>query len=198
MTAAQREALILDAAEQVLLARGLQGLTMERVAQCAGMSKRTLYEHFLGREPLMAALVTRLRGAVIQPLTPAQTARPLAERLHLLLDPQAETETCATALEVLRAVVAEAPQHPELAARFLEDGPRAVRRMIRDELDRAVARGEIGLTDTQAAAALLHGMALTCPLEAFLATDAPAADAAARSAHVARAIAVFLRGAGAL
>ncbi|MCE8471123.1 TetR/AcrR family transcriptional regulator [Rhodovulum sulfidophilum] len=43
MTAAEREAVILDATEKVLLASGLAGTTMSAVAREAGMSKRTLY-----------------------------------------------------------------------------------------------------------------------------------------------------------
>ncbi|WP_200276686.1 TetR/AcrR family transcriptional regulator [Rhodovulum adriaticum] len=195
MSPAERGALILDAAEQVLLDGGLHALTMEGVAQAAGMSKRTLYCHFSGRDALMSALVTRLREAVIKPLNAEQIALPLERRLHLLLDPQAENQARATALEILRAVVAEAPQHPDLARRFLQDGPRAVRGLIHQELDRGVARGEIALRDTGTAADLLHAMALPCPLEAFLNPGEGQSDAATRSAHVNRAIAVFLHGA---
>lgn len=198
MSPAEREALILDTAERILLDRGLQGLTMEGLAQAAGMSKRTLYDHFPGRDAMMAALTGRLRGAVIAPLTPEQARLPLPERLLVLLTPQAETQTRANALEVLRAMVAEAPRHPDIAEQFLEEGPKTVRRLIRAELDRAVARGEIALEDTETAAQLLHGIALPCPLEAFLSPGALRADATARNPHVARAIAVFLQGAAAL
>lgn len=198
MSPDEREALILDAAEQLLLDRGLQGLTMAGVAQTTGMSKRTLYAHFAGRASLMAALVKRLRGSVIAPLTAAQTALPLAQRLHLLLAPRADNATPPTALEILRAVVAEAAQHPDLADQFLEQGPHTIRRLIRAELDRGVADGEIAISDTGAAAEMLHALALPCPLEAFLSPRAARPDPATRSAHVARAIRLFLRGVPAL
>lgn len=194
MPPAARAAAILDAAERVLLAHGLQGTTMEAVAREAGMSKRTLYAVFDGRAALFAALVRRLREGIVAPLTPAQQALPLAERLRLLLAPDRRPGAGSVPLEVLRAAVAEAPRHPDLARSMLEEGPRAIRRLIRAELDRGVARGEIRLADPGEAAALLHGMALPCPLEKLLDAAAPAETAAETRARVDRAVSVFLRG----
>ncbi|GAA0294944.1 hypothetical protein GCM10008966_14920 [Rhodovulum strictum] len=194
MPPAERARVILDAAERVLLSRGLQGTTMEAVAAEAGMSKRTLYDLFDGRAALIEALVRRLREGIVMPLGAAQQALPLAGRLRLLLAPDRLPGTGSVALEVMRAAIAEAPQQPEIAALMLEEGPRAVRRMIRDELARAAAADEIALDDTEAAAALLLRMALPCPMERLLSgagTDEPIEAARAR---VDRAIAVFLAG----
>ncbi|MDP3524882.1 MAG: helix-turn-helix domain-containing protein, partial [Hoeflea sp.] len=51
----EREAIIIDAAEQVILSQGLGGASMAAIAQEAGMSKRTLYEVFESRAALFAA-----------------------------------------------------------------------------------------------------------------------------------------------
>lgn len=198
MPAAERERVILDAAERVLLGHGLQATTMAAVAREAGMSKRTLYAVFDGRAALFPALVRRLREGFVAPLSPAQTALPLPERLRVLLSPDRLPGAGSVPLEVLRAAVAEAPRHPDLAESMLEEGPRAIRRLIRDELDRGVARGEIRLADTRAAAALLHGMALPCPLEKLLDATAAAEPLPESRARVDRAIAVFLGGMAAL
>lgn len=194
MAPAEREAVILDAAERVLLAQGLQGTTMAAVAQAAGMSKRTLYAVFDGRTALFAALVRRLRSRLVAPLTSAQQALPLADRLRLLLAPGRPAPVGAAAIEILRAAVAEAPRQPDMAERVLDEGPRAIRRLIRDELDRAVARGEVALRDSDTAAALLHDMALPCPLEKLLGGETAAPGSEALRARVELAIAVFLRG----
>lgn len=189
---AEREQMILDAAERLLLSRGLRGMTMAAVARDAGMSKRTLYTVFDGRAALFVGLVRRLRSQIVAPLAPWQEALPLADRLRLLLASRERTPVTAAPLEVLRAVVAEAPQHPDLAESLLEEGPRAIRRLIRAELDRGVARGEIAIDDTDEAASLLHDMALPCPFEKLLSRDArrrPPQDAWARAE---RAIEVFL------
>ncbi|TCO73972.1 TetR/AcrR family transcriptional regulator [Rhodovulum euryhalinum] len=194
MQPAERERMILDAAERVLLARGLQGTTMAAVAREAGMSKRTLYAVFDGRAVLFPALVRRLREGIVAPLTPAQAARPLAERLRLLLAPDRLPAAGSVPLEVMRAAIAEAPRHPDLAESMLEEGPRAIRRLIRAELDRGVAAGEIGIDDTETAAALLHAMALPCPLDKLLDAGKAGEQPETSRARVDRAITVFLRG----
>ena len=195
MPPAERETVILDAAERVLLSRGLQGTTMAAVAREAGMSKRTLYAVFEGREALFAALIRRVRSMIVTPLSKGQEALPLAERLGLLLGRRWHREIGNGPLEILRAAVAEARRHPDLAMRVLEEGPRTVRRLIRAELDRAVARGEIAIENTDEAASLLHDMVFPCPLEKLLAPDLPRPCAEEMRARTERAIALFLRGA---
>ncbi|MCO8144233.1 TetR/AcrR family transcriptional regulator [Rhodovulum tesquicola] len=190
----ERARVILDAAERVLLSRGLQGTSMDAVAAEAGMSKRTLYELFDGRAGLVEALVRRLREGIVRPLGDVQQALPLAQRLRLLLTPERLPGTGSAALEVMRAAIAEAPHQPDLAARMLEEGPLAVRRLIREELERGMSRGEIALDDPGAAAALLHRMALPCPLERLLRTDGVDEPLEAARARVDRAVAVFLAG----
>ncbi|ARC89107.1 TetR/AcrR family transcriptional regulator [Rhodovulum sp. MB263] len=168
MTASEREAVILDATEKVLLASGLSGTTMAAVACEAGMSKRTLYAVFDGRTELFAGVLRRLGARVVRPLTPAERDLPLPARLKRLLGPDLAPGICAAPLELLRAVMAEAPRYPNLVELLIEEGPRSFSRAIRDELDRAVARREIRLSDTARAADLLLDMALPCTIEDLL------------------------------
>jgi len=53
---------ILDAADRLFYARGIQSIGVDAVVLEAGISKRTLYKHFGSREQLIAAYLTR-RGA---------------------------------------------------------------------------------------------------------------------------------------
>ncbi|RAP42097.1 hypothetical protein BYZ73_07010 [Rhodovulum viride] len=168
MTALERETVILDAAERVLLEQGLTGTTMAAVAGAAGMSKRTLYAVFDGRTALFAGVLRRLRVRVVRPLDPPDLALPLPDRLRRLLGPDLAPGICAAPLELLRATLAEATSDSDLVELLLEEGPRTFRREIRKELDRAVERGEIRLSDTGKAAELLLDMALPCTLEDLL------------------------------
>jgi AcrR family transcriptional regulator len=59
---------ILDAAERLFYAHGIQSIGVDAVVHEAGISKRTLYKHFGSREMLVAAYLAR-RGAR-QPETP--------------------------------------------------------------------------------------------------------------------------------
>ncbi len=58
----EREQAILDLAQTMLLEQGDQGLSMDRIADEAGVSKGTVYQHFASKEDLLAALAVRSAG----------------------------------------------------------------------------------------------------------------------------------------
>lgn len=194
--AAEREALILDAAERVIIAKGLEAASMSVIAIEAGMSKRTLYEVFDNRAQLFAAIVRRIRSSVTRTLNATERRLPLEQRLRLVLLPSISKQHDSTPAAILRAVVAEAERQPELAEEFLEEGPRALRNLIREELDRAVAEGEIRIADTAMAADLLASMAFGDPLMHLVDPCATPALPAERAARLDLAITVFLHGIG--
>src|SRR5579859_2441781 len=53
----ERERLIVQAAEEVLLEKGLRGVSMDDIAARVGISKGTLYLHFAKKEDLFLALL---------------------------------------------------------------------------------------------------------------------------------------------
>ncbi len=55
----QRETLLLDIAERMLLERGYLAISMDRIAEAAEYSKGTIYQHFTCKEDLMAAVLVR-------------------------------------------------------------------------------------------------------------------------------------------
>ena len=55
----EREELILQASEEVLLAKGYQDTSMDEIAARVGIAKGTLYLHFASKEDLVVALVER-------------------------------------------------------------------------------------------------------------------------------------------
>lgn len=187
-----RKNLILDAVERVLARKGLRGTSMAAIACEARMSKRTLYEVFGDRDALFAACVRRLRSSFLRPLSAAEKELALAERLKILLGPGGHAMARPSAL--LRAVIAEAPQHPDLAQSFLREGPHAVRGAITEELDRAVARREVEIGDTGLAARLLCGLIFENPLEKLIDPTICPRDPAEVEARLHLGIAVFLRG----
>ena len=54
---AARHATILQAAKEVLLARGVEAATMDEVAARAGTTKRTVYAHVGSKDAMVAAVV---------------------------------------------------------------------------------------------------------------------------------------------
>ncbi|MCO6187745.1 TetR/AcrR family transcriptional regulator [Rhizobium sp. L1K21] len=192
----QRADIILAAAERIVVEKGLAAASMEAIAREAGMSKRTLYELFDSRSALFAAIVRRLRDAVTHPLSQEEAKLSLEARLRLLLTPRSSKFYDPLPTMLLRAMVTEAERQPSLAAEFLREGIYKVHAMIRTELDRAVAQGEIRISDTEAAARLMADMAYDGVLEHLL-TPLPAHEQIeAFHRRLDLAIRVFLKGIG--
>jgi AcrR family transcriptional regulator len=56
---AARSRQLLDVAEAVFAARGVQAVSMDEIAEAAGVTKPILYDHFGSKDRLIAAVVTR-------------------------------------------------------------------------------------------------------------------------------------------
>ena len=63
---AEREGLLLDVAQGLLLEHGYMGLTMDRVAAATEYSKGTIYQHFRNKEDLIAAILERFGQARVE------------------------------------------------------------------------------------------------------------------------------------
>lgn len=61
MTRAQREAQLLDVAEQTFSERGFKSVSMDEIAERASISKPVLYDHFGSKDGLLAAVVVKIR-----------------------------------------------------------------------------------------------------------------------------------------
>jgi AcrR family transcriptional regulator len=75
----ERENLILQATEEVLLEKGYHEMAMEEIASRVGIAKGTLYLHFAKKEDLVCALIERQTQALLHTLehidTTSGTAR---------------------------------------------------------------------------------------------------------------------------
>lgn len=193
----ERETRILDAMERVLAHKGLHAASMSAIAREAAMSKRTLYQVFNSRARLFEACVRRIRTTFVRPLRDDERDLPIETRLIRLLTPGAAGAGRALQTAILRAIVAEAARHPEIARTFRREGPEEARRLIREELGRAAERGEVRLDDVEAAARLLCDMAFENPVDRLIDPRAAAPTPAQAMARAELAVRVFLRGVGA-
>ena len=188
-----RQRRIFDALEAVYLENGLDGASMDAVAARAGMSKRTIYAIFPSRAELLRAYLEQYGGGFIRALPPEARGRPLAERLRQLISPELCCGGFSLPLEILRGLVVEMPVAPEIARGMLRRTSDAYRRILAEELERGIARGEIVLEDVPAAAALLLDMLRPWPMESLL-DPGRAPDDGAFEARVDLAISVFVKG----
>lgn len=106
---------VVDAALRLLPQYGLHGLTMERIAEEAGVSTATLYWHFENKYDLLAAMVERAVGYIdILSLFPPGPIEDADTFVQTLLPPI--LQLLDERLALLPTVMAEMSSHPELAA----------------------------------------------------------------------------------
>jgi AcrR family transcriptional regulator len=160
------------------------------------MSKRTLYAHYDGRTALVEAWVRRVRASLVRELPDDADARPLAERLRLLLRREVQYAHSKRRMAALRAVIAEAPRNPDLARTVYRESAVAAKSLIEAELRRALAAGEIAGADPRTAADILFEMVYQSPLERLMNPDACTPTASEADRRLDMAIAIFLHGLG--
>jgi TetR/AcrR family transcriptional regulator of autoinduction and epiphytic fitness len=118
-----------------LLEEGELRPTAERIAERAGVSERSVFQHFPDREALFEAVARQQWERVIREVEPVDSSRPLAERIDAFLGQRARI--CEQVTPVLRA--GRLFEHEsDVAAGWLTSARRAtaneVERVFRREL----------------------------------------------------------------
>ncbi|WP_279582768.1 TetR/AcrR family transcriptional regulator [Fodinicola feengrottensis] len=72
MRRADREQQLLDVAEQIFGERGFVAVTMEEIAEQAGVTKPVLYDHFGSKDGLAVACIARARSELLRLTVQAQ------------------------------------------------------------------------------------------------------------------------------
>ena len=146
---------VLEAAAELLLARGLSAVSMDAVAEQAGVSKATIYRWWPTKETLaLDALFTDWAAASPHP---SDTGSLHADLLSLLL-PWARLAGSRPYGRVIAALLAEVQTDPAFAAQYAHRLVEPRRDQARAIFRRAVERGEIPPDiKTEVAIDLLYG-----------------------------------------
>jgi AcrR family transcriptional regulator len=146
---------VLDAAAELLLAQGLSAVSMDTVAQRAGVSKATIYRWWPTKEALaLDALYTEWAAA--RPF-PRDTGS-LRGDLLSLLRPWARLASSRPYALVIAALLTEAQTDPAFAAEYRQRVVEPRRDQARAIFHRAIERGEIPAhTNIEVALDLLYG-----------------------------------------
>jgi AcrR family transcriptional regulator len=130
---------VLQAADDLLVEHGFARLTVEAIAQRAGVAKQTIYRWWPSKtDILLDAFLTD----AAEELTPSDTGD-LTEDLVAHLSAVAQFLTTSDSGAVLRALTAESLHDPRLAARLRAEHLSAQRARDRRPLERAVTRGDL-------------------------------------------------------
>lgn len=111
----EREQLILDVAEELLVEKGYHEMSMDDIAARVGIAKGTVYLHFAGKDELLFALLTRDMAKFIASIDGllAQQDAPRA-KLEALMR-HVIGDVFSARFQALMAI----SQNPELRARFI-------------------------------------------------------------------------------
>lgn len=115
LTDRKREAIVRAAVEEFRSA-GYEATSMDRIAAVAGVSKRTVYNHFPSKEELFALILEELwHSSVASVELPYRADRPLEVQLLQLLRQKLDLLGDANFIDLARVAMAEIIHSPERA-----------------------------------------------------------------------------------
>ncbi|SDB06513.1 TetR/AcrR family transcriptional regulator [Pseudomonas sp. NFACC13-1] len=115
LTERKREA-ILQAAIAEFRSSGFEITSMDKIAATAGVSKRTVYNHFPSKEELFADILNRLWNSVTaEQDMPYSSQTPLREQLQTLLQAKLHLLADENFLDLARIAIAATIHSPERA-----------------------------------------------------------------------------------
>jgi AcrR family transcriptional regulator len=186
---------ILDVAEKLFLGHGFGTTSIEAVAKHAGISKRTFYHRFPGKERLFEAVVRRLMERWLPPFDTGLLSPPnLADALGSAAEYMLQIALTPEALALHRLVIHEAQRFPSLARIMHELGAASGIERIASHLERRVKSGELRAIDPRFAAEQFILSVVTGPQRRALGLGIPL-SATEIASHADNAVTLFLDGA---
>ena len=187
-----QRSLIVDGARQLFIEKGYGRTTTDDVASRCRISKQTLYRLFPGKPALFAAVIEAHRYSMLA-IRGDYDAMPIEQALQQIfridLDPKIESDNLA----ILRLVVLESQQHPELEEMLLRYGAEKARADLSKWLKARRKKGLIDIDDADGVAHILLDMVFG-PMVLKLDDVAKRRKPQQRKDHIRRCISIFLFG----
>jgi TetR/AcrR family transcriptional repressor of mexJK operon len=160
---------IMDAAMRVFLREGFARASMDAIAAEAGVSKRTVYNHFADKERLFISVFEAILDAVVTDFD-ASVEETLGDSDDLHRDFIALARRWVRlflredAAALRRLVIAEAVHHPSLMGAWVQAGALRVQDRVEGLLARLADRGKLEVADPFRAAQQLT-LLITTPAQ---------------------------------
>lgn len=183
---------IVEAAIEEFHAHGFPATSMDAVAARAGVSKRTIYNHFQSKDDLFRAISAEACRRILELWEePYDPARPLEAQLGAIAERKLDLLGSPDFLRLVRVTVAERVRRPEVAREAFEEierGEHGATRWIRA----AVQDGRLRVPDAVAANREFSALLKEFALWPQLFGTRPPLSAEERRAVVERSVALFL------
>jgi TetR/AcrR family transcriptional regulator of autoinduction and epiphytic fitness len=191
LTDRKREAIILAAIAE-FRANGFEVTSMDKIAATAGVSKRTVYNHFPSKEELFAEILGQLWTRISEELTVTYSAdQPLREQLRQMLLAKLQMMADDNFLGLARVAIAATIHSPERAQDMV------ARMGEREEgltvwIRAAQADGRLKVVDPEFAAHQMQGLLKAFGFWPQISMGRPPLDAATQNRVAESALDMFL------
>lgn len=163
---------VLDAARVLFLERGYAGTSMDEVATQAGVSKQTVYSHFVDKTGLLTELITVDIAGSETSTHPLIEAMPRSDDLERDLHEFARAHLADVMkpelLRMRRMLIGEAERFPDLAGAWFEAGPMQSYTVFASWFEALARRGLLRVADPMLAAQQFNWLILSIPLNAAM------------------------------
>ena len=157
----KRRLAILDAAREVFLQQGYGATSLNDIVSVSGGSLATLYDLFDGKAGLFRETIEQECQNFFGVLDSEDIdALPLREALRLVARQFFDGVIQQPKMSLLRIVVAEAPQFPEVGATFYSAGPQRGREIVSTYIEKQSRRGLLQVDDPVRAAIVFIALVL--------------------------------------
>ncbi len=185
------------AAEALFLQHGFEGVSMDAIAERAGITKQTVYSHVGNKEALFLDLVDRMTGGAGDALTVAapqpDIGTPPAEFLTRFAEEQLQIVVTPRLMKLRRMVIGEMTRFPELGAMLHRRGPARSVGRLSAALDLYAQAGRLHLDDPIRAASFFNWLVMGAYVnDAMLLGDEAIPGPAEKIAHAQECVRIFM------
>jgi AcrR family transcriptional regulator len=132
---------ILTAALALFIEKGADAVSIEQIAQHAGVAKMSLYRRWSSKEDLLAQAIEHARLAMPDIALWRDDDTPLPQLLDRMLDAAAETLTDPLVAGLYRRLIGAGADYPSLLATYWQHFMEPRRALIQSVLERAAREG---------------------------------------------------------
>lgn len=155
---AEKRPAILAGATEVFRTEGFDGASMDRVAEVAGVSKRTVYNHFGSKDALFKAVVQGLIDQMYElKKIPWDPEKGLEEQLVAFARAKTAAVDDPHLLALIRVALGVAIKRPEFAKETMDNARRGEEYLV-EWLQQADAAGKLRVPNPLVAAQLFWAM----------------------------------------
>lgn len=193
----QKRQQIFQAAKTLFMQHSFDGVSMDMVAEQAGVSKQTVYSHFRNKDELYGETISQ--KCIASMLSPEfmDDERRCDEMLLEIARRFTQLLLSREAIYMYRLSAGRAEQHPHLSSLFYHAGPEHTIKTVASYLARQHEKGRLNITDAHTAACqFLFMMKADAVLRAVMNVE-PQPSAAEIDDYLKSCVEVFMRAYGA-